>query len=286
MSIGLILAPISGQASDQAALTAAVALARRWSAHLLALQVRPDPRSYLPLMGEGLTTGMIQSVLATAEKDAAERAKNAAATFAATTGGLPRVEHPLREPNASVDYLEETGEETERVAFRGRFADLIVLPQPSGNGPVTAQVVLEAALFETGRPVLLVPSSASATFGERIAIAWNGNREAARAVAAADAFLGQAKAVTVLTVRGKAERQAEPGELVQALAWRGINATAKLVDAGSSGTGPALLAAAQQAGADLLVMGAYGHSRLREFVLGGATREALERAALPVLLCH
>jgi len=290
MSIGLILVPVSGLDGDRAAIAAGVALARSWSAHLLALHVRLDPRSYLPVMGEGLTTGMIQTVLATAEKETAELSKAAAAAFAAASGGLPRVERPGAKRGASVDYLEETGTEAERVAVRGRVADLIVLPQPSGAGPVTAQAVFEAALFETGRPVLMVPAAAPAARFERVAIAWNGSKEAARAVSAADPFLAAAPnskgAVVVLTIRGKGERQAEPAELAQALSWRGIDATAKLVEAGSGGAGAALLAAAKEARADLLVMGAYGHSRLREFILGGATREALERAPLPVLLCH
>jgi nucleotide-binding universal stress UspA family protein len=133
--------------------------------------------------------------------------------------------------------------------------------------------------------VLVAPPKAPAKLGGTVAIAWNGSAQAARAVEGALPFLAGAK-VTVLTAAEKDEFVAAPAELSAYLAWHGVSASTATVEADSDAAGEALLAEAGKLGADLLVMGGYGHSRVREVILGGVTYHVLGNAEIPVLMAH
>ena len=139
---------------------------------------------------------------------------------------------------------------------------------------------------ETGRPILIAPPRASKTLATNIAVAWNDSAQAARAVAASMPFLTRADKVTILTVKGPDEAAASPRDLSAHLTWHGVKASTKTVIAGSRHAGEALLAECQGLGADLLVMGGFGHSRVREIILGGVTQHVLSAARLPVLMMH
>lgn len=172
----------------------------------------------------------------------------------------------------------------------GVAADLIVAPRPSGE-EVGASATLEAVLLESGRPILIPAAAAMPANFARIAIAWKPTPQAARAVAAAMPFLVRAKEVVVVSVAEAAGEGEPPGErddaerLVQSLAWHGIAATTLRLDPGPEGAAATLLGTAGQR-ADLLVIGGYGHSRLREWVFGGFTQRVLADAPLPVLIAH
>ena len=166
----------------------------------------------------------------------------------------------------------------------GLAADLIVAPR--GGDEVLSRSVLEAVLLETGRP-LLIPAAIPipATF-ERIAIAWKATPQSARAVALAMPFLARAKEVVAMTVEEQSEERTDESErLVRNLAWHGLAARIERLAPGAEGAAATLLAAARDS-ADLLVMGGYGHNRLREWVFGGFTQQVLVDAALPVLIAH
>lgn len=143
---------------------------------------------------------------------------------------------------------------------------------------------IDAALFDTGRPVLVAPPAAPLQIGRKIAIAWNGSSQAARAVAFSLPFLERAEQVTILV--GSGQDSHTPGTALAAYLERhGIRAAVEGFDVAGS-VGKSVLERAGELGADLIVMGAYGHSRLREMILGGATREILASATLPVLMAH
>jgi nucleotide-binding universal stress UspA family protein len=166
----------------------------------------------------------------------------------------------------------------------GRVSDLLVVARPQGQLAAPQRLTLEAALMDTGRPLLIVPPKAPAKIGSNVAIAWNGSTQASRAVAMAMDFLVTAQSVTILTAKENGA-DARPDELRDYLAAHGIKA--KIVSVAAKGdAGKALLAAADKAGADLLVMGAYGHSRVRELVLGGVTKHVLQSTTIPALLAH
>jgi nucleotide-binding universal stress UspA family protein len=179
-----------------------------------------------------------------------------------------------------------------KVLEQARAVDLVVALQAEddlvysvmGEGP-------QGLALQSGRPVLVVPNKGEpVSFGRCVLIAWNGRREAARAAFDAMPFLTAAQHVRVLWVspddRGAAPADVPAADLATALARHHVRCEAAEARCLEAGAGATLLAYGRDIGADLLVMGCYGHSRLRELVLGGATRHVLENMTLPVLMSH
>ncbi|MBV8521687.1 MAG: universal stress protein [Acetobacteraceae bacterium] len=166
----------------------------------------------------------------------------------------------------------------------GRRADVIVLKRPSGPDRVSERGAIHAALFETDRPVLVVPPErAPSSFGRRLAIAWRDDKFTIRAVLAALRFATQADHVFILAgVRQGTPAPAIPDIFIE----HGVEAELLLLPIGSQPFGEALLAKAHELGADMLVLGAFVHNPARRLILGGVTRTILERADLPVLMRH
>ncbi len=173
------------------------------------------------------------------------------------------------------------------VGSQGRIFDLIVLGRPGRDRHSPSMATLEAALFESGRPILIAPPEPPRTIGRRIMIAWNGSTETARATAFAMPFLTRAEAVTVLTAEGGTVPGPTGEELARSLQAHGIPAEARTVPGGHiRGGGEAILAQATAFDADLLIKGAYTQSRIRQMIFGGATSHILAEARLPVFMAH
>jgi nucleotide-binding universal stress UspA family protein len=174
----------------------------------------------------------------------------------------------------------------ERAAAHARYYDLALAGWEAGNP--TSRMTAEALIFGAGRPVLVLPELAVRQEVASVAIAWDGTRTAARAVADALPFLQRASRIAVLTVVGeKPLAEASPGRrLADGLGERGFLAEALTAEAEDCPVAVTLQERAIATGADLLVMGGYGHSRIRDFVLGGATQGALDDLRLPVLMSH
>lgn len=168
----------------------------------------------------------------------------------------------------------------------GRIFDLIALGRP-GRGPENPRMLpLEAALFDSGRPVLVVPSMVPVSIGRNILISWNGSTEQARTNAYALPLLHRAERVTLLTVEGGTAPGPSGEEAARHLRRNGIAVTASTIKPGTHATGEVILDHAAQLGCDLLVKSAYTQSRLRQMVFGGATRHILANANLPVFMAH
>lgn len=177
------------------------------------------------------------------------------------------------------------------VAPRARYADLVIQARPYGKGALpTQEAVLEAALFEGRAPVLMVPETGlGARFGRRVVLAWNQSDEALEAARRALPLLVAAESVTVAIVDPPAhgpERSDPGGMLTQWLARHGVRAEVAVLARTLPRVSDVLMRHMTDADASLLVMGAYGHSRLREAILGGATRNVLQNSAWPVFLAH
>lgn len=168
----------------------------------------------------------------------------------------------------------------------GRVFDMIVLGRPDGKTGVPRHSTFEAALFESGRPLLLAPPVSPKTIGSAIVVAWNGSTETARAVAFAMPFLKRADQVSVLSVEGGMVEGPSGEELSEALRANGIHASAVTRSNGGRSTGEAILTYAASFKADLLIKGAYTQSRLRQMIFGGATSHILAHADLPVFMAH
>ncbi|MCC2690276.1 MAG: universal stress protein [Rhizobiaceae bacterium] len=171
-------------------------------------------------------------------------------------------------------------------ATRARYCDISLIGWEAGNP--TSRMTAETVLFGSGRPAILLPELSGVAPLDHLAIAWDGSRVAARAVADAQPFLGRASRITVLTILDeKPLKERDAGErLVDALRRQGLAAEAASVNAEDCPIAETLQQAAIERGSNLLVMGAYGHSRVRDFVLGGATAGILSDLQLPVLLSH
>ena len=174
----------------------------------------------------------------------------------------------------------------------GRLArrfDLSVVAQAEPRSLPGRELIIEAALFESGRPVLVVPYIEQDGLRlDRVMLCWDGTRNAARAAADAMPFLRRAKAVEVVVVAGEAGKSDElPGaDIAQHLARHGLTIEVKRIVSGGIDVANTVLSYAADSAVDFIVMGGYGHSRLREFILGGATRGILTSMTVPVLMSH
>lgn len=280
----VILAILTGGPSDAGTLEAALAAARLRPAHVKALHVQGDPLAALTYGGpEALYVR--EELLAAAERETAERAQRVRRGFErwSAENDLPIAEVPQANAAVTASLVVEGGD---ALARHGRLADLVVIANPTGADDGGAAIDFEAALFETGRPVLLVPHAAASIAFERVLIAWKSSAEASRAVAAALPILQSAREVAVFAAT---EREAAPtsaDDLIGYLGWHGVAARGCRFDGGAPSVGHALLREADRMGARLLVMGGYSHSRLRQFILGGVTRHVVENATLPILIAH
>lgn len=187
-------------------------------------------------------------------------------------------------------WLVNEGDVARRICANAHMNDLMVMGGGDGEY-LTAAGVLDQVVLGSGRPVLLLPGDlVSSTGFRRILIGWNASREAARAIYDALPFLHQADTITVVTVMPETEERQLLDEMPLLVEYLGAHDLAVEIEAinpaSPAGTGEALLVAAAAKDADMLVMGAYGHSRWREIVLGGTTRYVLKHAQLPVLMSH
>jgi len=168
-----------------------------------------------------------------------------------------------------------------------RFADLVVLQQPYEAANEDAAVyLLEGALFDGDAPVLVTPAKAGSVRMEKMLIAWNGTREALRAVKKAMPFLRAAKSIEITLVDPDATGERKGEDLALFLSRHGLTVELNYVPSRGQVVSDALYERCNDIGADLMVMGAYGHSRFREYVIGGATRDILRNVRLPVLMAH
>jgi nucleotide-binding universal stress UspA family protein len=287
MSLAEILVVVDGAPGGEVAMDAALHLGRKFHARVEVLHVEMDVDSVMPVVGEGMSAAAIDQMMQSLRADAEARQAEAKRLFQehVVAKKLPVVE-PDAEPVAgkfAVCYRQVAGRQAEAVLHRARLADITVLGGPGPDGGM--QATFDAVLFDSGRPLLMVPAAPAGDIGATVAVAWNRSRESVRAVHAALPFLRQAKSIIVMTAREDGA-DAEPSELCRYLAAHGIAARTWAFSPESGKMGEALLSEAAKAHADLLVMGGYGHSRFREMVLGGATRGILAKATVPVFMMH
>ncbi len=189
----------------------------------------------------------------------------------------------------TAEWREETGDRIRVVGDYGRLFDLIVIGRTASPATERWVPVCEAALFESGRPVVVAPPKSPPTIGRKVLLAWNGSTETARTIGLGMPLLIGAESVTVLSVTGASGGMVPgpSGEQVAAhLARNGVKAAAKTLKASGRSAGEAIVGEAVAMGADLILKGAYTHSRLREVIFGGTTRHILAAAPVPVLIAH
>jgi nucleotide-binding universal stress UspA family protein len=262
-----------------ARLETACVLARDFDAHLTVLAVTHPP----PLIA-GAEPGMSGEIYVQELDDARARLADAA------TRAREKLEAAGMADDVRV-MSELAGSVSPQVARHARYADLTLAGQPEEHASSVALDALEGALFDSGRPVVMVPPGwGGRNFGNRILLAWDGGREAARATRDALPLLMRAETVHVAVVApeiGPGAHGEDPGaDLATVLARNGVTVEVDVIGASHQRISQTLLGRAKAYGADLVVMGAYGHSRFRETLLGGVTREMIEESGLPLFLSH
>lgn len=274
MAIKDILLLLDGDDEAQSAAAYAGALANELGAHLTAAGIAIEI-----LAPTGFTGDYPYEVLAAITEQARERAAKAYDKLRAAAPDS------LRSELVEIDAL--PGQARDEFARLSRHFDLTIVGQ--GKEPNSDdELMAESALFDSGRPVLFVPRiQTKAPRFERVLVAWDASRTAARALADAMPLLERAKVIEVVSISDPHTPYKElPGfNITRHLSRHGLNAELKRLPL-SGDIGDTLLSYAADAGSDLLVMGGYGHSRLREFVLGGTTRTILTSMTLPVLMSH
>lgn len=287
MTIAKIIAPLTGGKRDKTVLATAFVAAKPFAAHVVALFVHADPRLAIPYMGAPLSPDVVQAIIDSAQEMTRAAAKSARAALneAAQAAGAEILPAPRKTAALSASFCEVEGFFPHSVAEEARLSDLIVFgPVSPADGPDLADAFIET-LLKTERPVLLAAKTpASLTTG--IAVAWDGSAIAARALVGAMPFLKQAGTVTLLSCQHSGARKTQFDDVEDYLALHGVRCTERLVDPGKRGIGEALLEAATEAGATMLVMGGYGHSHLGETIFGGVTQHVRWHASLPVLMFH
>jgi nucleotide-binding universal stress UspA family protein len=281
MAIKDILVHLDATAPAGARLDIAAGLARRHDAHLVGLYV-VDVMMPVMAAADAGSGAVLAEMLDRMRADALAEAATVEARFAAV----------LQREGIAGEWRIAEGSTPEHVALQARYADLAILGQadPEGTAPA-ATATLEAVLFDSGRPVLVIPYAGSfATVGQRVLVGWNASAQASRAVHDALPLMAGAASVTVSAVnprRGIDAHGDQPGaDIARHLARHGLKVTVEHTVAPEIGAGDMLLNRASEISADLLVIGGYGHSRLRETILGGVTRTLLRQMTLPVLLSH
>lgn len=283
MGFKTILVNLNHESRAAELVAAAAGAARPTESHVVGLYVAPPlfmPSDVIMPMGADFYEQQVAE-----HREQCERIRT---VFERLTKGEPFVAEWKSKGNLSMAYEPIAG----GVIAEARAADLVIVSQATdGNDPPMLTDVPQRVALESGRPVLVIPTRWGGTrYGQNIAIAWNNSREAARATFDALPFLERATSIKLITVGESRDSDGAPAisaaDVAATLARHGLRIEIETMAPVSGAIGPALLARATAGGADMLVMGAYGHSRMREFILGGATRDVLKSMTIPIFMSH
>jgi nucleotide-binding universal stress UspA family protein len=281
------LLTVVGDGTAEPVLDTALMTAQRFNSQIVGLHSLTT--EYAVVFGGEMGFSISSEVDRTLEREGHERRDHARRLFREfmTSKGVPIGPVPPGHNGPSAAWREEDGRQNAVVGMIGRIYDLIIVEQPEKLASI-AEATLEDALFESGRPVLMVPKRPPPTLGEVVAIAWNGSTETAVTVAMGMPFLKQAKHVVIVAVGP--QHMPEPGpegeELARTLEQHGIDVSLRTAYGRQKAQGESFLKEAMDAGADLLLKGAYTQSRIRQMIFGGGTRHIIMEAKIPVLMAR
>lgn len=265
-----IMAPTAGIPNDAAVLEAAAVLAQPFEAEVAAVYAPADVADLMPWMGDGLMGGAPIAAIDSLKEAAAEGGRHAEGAF-----------HALAYPHKVFIALESPV--WSALSMHSRLSDVLVFDDAAARGQGPLALAFQQIIAAEQRPVVVARPGLES--GGVMVVAWDGGKEASRAVRTALPLLQKAKAVHILSSPSASPRDFDPEALRAYLKARGVEARASLVEGGGE-VGVQLLKAATALGANLFVAGAYGHPRLREFIFGGATRSFLAADGPSLFLSH
>jgi len=275
-----VLVPVEPHDSIQSVLETALLVGGKFASHIEGFALRPA-------IGNVVTMDPVNSltVVSLRENDL-EIIKEARGIFESYMRAKQVPDAEAAAASLSSTWFDAAPGGEDFVGSYGRVFDLIILGRPAKGRQGPRMATLEAALFDSGRPVLLAPPAPPRSIGERILIAWNCSTEQARATAFAMPLLRKAARVIICTVEGATVPGPTGEQMARNLVRNGVPAESIIVAPGQRRAGEVVLAQADALGCDLIVKGAYTQSRLRQMIFGGATRHILGHATLPVLMAN
>jgi nucleotide-binding universal stress UspA family protein len=281
-----ILVPLEESDVLPSILEVALIVGRQFDSYIEGLYEQPGLTEVV-VAGEGLgvTPPDLVETFQQQEKERAIRAHELFEVFMKEKG-VPLNGGGAPQEHATAGWVEEEVPGRDLVGNRGRLFDLIVVGRPVRNSATPTMSLLEAALFETGRPILIAPPKPPNSLGKNVVVSWNGSYETPRCISFAMPLLLKSEKVTVLQVEEGMVPGPTANDATIHLRRNGINAEALNVEAGSRTAGEAVLEEAEKLNADLLIKGAYTRSRIRQMIFGGITSHILDAAEMPVLMCH
>ena len=279
-----LLMPLGLGGDATARITGALAVAKHFEAHLQLLFTYVSPRQSIPEDIFGMSKEAMHGLAEAADRHAEEVGTDLHAQFLelCQRQGVAVAERPAAR-GATATWRQGNGLRSRLIARHGRLADLIVLSRPTQARPSAS---FEAALLETGKPLLLMPRTQQTFKADRILVGWHGSREAARAVQAALPMLTRAKSVVLVSTEDRAHADPSLDDAQAYLSMHDVPVAAEILKPESHHIGAALIEAARAKGADLMVIGGYSRPRMREMIFGGVTLEILAAVDIPVLMAH
>ena len=282
--IRTMLIPLTTELLSEPLLDAALLVAKRLNGHIRALFIQPHPDAAFAYLPEViLAAGVTREVIERETLEAAAAAKDRFVSWR-KRNNVPETAG-VQLDSCFVSWSERLSDIETAVARFGRVSDVIVVQRPSSS-IVQGQRCFDAAVFESGRPTLVVSENLPFNMIDHVMIAWNGSLEASRAVFGAMPLLHMADRVSIFAAPQYENEGVDVADLAESLRWHGIRAHQIPGPRDESSIGAALVSAAIEQQATMIVMGAYTHSRLRQSFLGGVTRHLLAHAPVPLLMSH
>lgn len=289
MSIKSIVAPVRGDGKGESVLGLALAIGRKFNAHIDVLHVHAKPEDMIPY-GVPLTASFKKTIMDAAANLATQEEERLRKLFdeyceAKDIDPVPADAETFPVDRLSISWSEQAGKQADVIRRIGRFCDLIVVPRPDSETTLGVNT-LNAALFDVRKLTAVAPPQGVTEVGRNIAIAWNGSTEAARAVNWSIPLLMNAESVSILSAPDPDAPDNSVSAVRRYLRLHGVDTQLREFRIGRHNIGEPLLNEAKNVGADMLVMGAFGSIKRRELVLGGVTEYVVEHSDLPLIMAH
>lgn len=290
MDIRSILAVVDGGEESRTVLTTALEMGRRLDAATALLHVTPQVAHEILPIADDIPSQSVSRLIdsMTRANEARHSAFEKLIDETVTKANVPVIA-PSEITNSrhfAVSKICVTGHENREIAARGRLFDLVIIAIPGADSGGVESAVLEAALLDTARPVLITCRYPRPVIGGHVTVAWDGSREAAQSVRNALPMMKIASAIEVVHIEDGASPHVNPEDICQYLSLHSLTAVPRTIAATKGDIASTLLDAAHENGHALLVMGAYGAGAAAEYMFGGVTRSVLSQADLPLLLSH
>ena len=281
----VIMLPLTRDSNTALLSGAAAGLASKFSANVTGLFVRRDPKSAIPLLGEGLTADMIQQMCDVTDQEGQRYASESESIFAEamTNASIPMGENT--NGHRVAHWRTVVGEVADHVGRCARTADFSICERPRDRHSAQAEIFNDL-VFRSGRSVLMVPDSGTPPALDHMLVAWNGRAECARAVSGALPLLRKAKSISILQIGDLGADRPTLEDIGDYLKVHQIYATQLLEPANKRSVGEAVYGKAQDLGVDSIVIGAFSTARWRELILGGVTRYLIENSEIPIYMSH